>query len=144
MQTQHSTPLCRMGAQLCNATEFSGLDACSLLVLGRWECKEGSWQCRLHPVACLLSLHVLYTPNVESTHTSVLGPSLKNPYHVAKPPIQNPDIIPHELTHPSLLEGTQGPSFPYLANVLATQSTQQTLSSTSRKCIWKREHDNRI
>lgn len=85
-----------------------------------------------------------YTPNVESTDTSVLGSSLKNPYHVAKPPIQNPDIIPHELTHPSLLEGTQGPSFPYLANVLATQSTQQTLSSTSRKCIWKREHDNRI
>lgn len=135
MQTQHSTPPCR--ARLRNAAEFSGLHACSLLLLGRWGCKKGSWQYRLYPVACLLSLHVLYTPYVESIDTSVLGSNLKNPYHVA---IRNPDI-PHELTHPSPLKGTQGPSFPYLTNVLAIQSTQQTLSST---CIWKHEHDNRI
>lgn len=38
------TALCVESQQLPSATEYSGLDVCSLLLLGRWDCKMDSWQ----------------------------------------------------------------------------------------------------
>jgi hypothetical protein len=62
---------------------------------------------------------------------------------MAKLSIQNSDIIPHELTHPSLQKGKQGPSFPHLINVLAIQSTDPVFHFQEIH-VWKCEHGNRV